>query len=49
MTFNEWGTAVTGWSAINIYKWIYKDGKSLDELRRAKMQELADQTERNNG
>jgi len=43
MGFNQWGQMVTGWSAINIYEWTFVDGndKSLDELRRAKMDEVA--------
>jgi hypothetical protein len=42
MTFNAWGQTVTGWSAINIYEWAHlsSSDKSLDELRRAKMEEL---------
>jgi hypothetical protein len=42
MTFNEWGQHITGWSAINIYEWTYLEssGKSLQELRKAKLEEL---------
>lgn len=42
LSFNAWGQAVTGWSAINIYEWAIhqKTKKSLDELRRVKMLEL---------
>jgi hypothetical protein len=43
MTFNAWGQKVTGWSAINIYEWAVveaKANKTLDELRREKVQEL---------
>jgi hypothetical protein len=45
--FNEWGQSVTGWSAINIYEWAIhtKTGKTLDALRREKIEEL----ERGNG
>lgn len=41
MAFNDWGKAVTGWSSINVYQWTYllSNRKSLDELRRAKMDE----------
>jgi hypothetical protein len=44
MTFNAWGKAVTGWSAINIYEWTIhkKTGKTLDALRRQKLAELED-------
>ena len=40
--FNEWGTKITGWSAINVYEWTYFkcSDKSLDDLRRAKMEEI---------
>ena len=40
---NDWGTSVTGWSAINIYEWVVHlpTGKVLDVLRR----EMMDQTE----
>ena len=46
MTFNEWGQTVTGWSAINIYEWTYLESsdRPLDELRRAKMEELETQS-----
>lgn len=39
--FNDWGKLVTGWSAINIYEWtaLASSGKSLDELRRARLAE----------
>ncbi|MEX0703052.1 MAG: hypothetical protein WD069_13235 [Planctomycetales bacterium] len=47
VNFNEWGRSVTGWSAINIYEWAIqtKTGKTLDTLRREKIEEL----ERGNG
>lgn len=42
MTFNAWGQKVTGWSAINIYEWAVdtKTNKTLDALRREKVQEI---------
>jgi hypothetical protein len=42
LTFNEWGSKVTGWSSICIYEWAKKkDGtKTLAELREAKMGEM---------
>jgi hypothetical protein len=42
MSFNDWGQSVTGWSAINIYEWTIheKTGKTLDALRREKIDEL---------
>ncbi len=35
--YNDWGTHVTGWSAINIYQQVVLDrtGQTLDELRKA--------------
>jgi len=33
MSYNEWGQKVTGWVALNIYKWGVLNGKTLDELR----------------
>lgn len=34
MSFNEWGCAATGWSAIQIYKWaVLPDGRLLEALR----------------
>jgi hypothetical protein len=43
MTYYEWGKRVTGWSAINVYEWAIRHdaGKTLDELRREKMAQLA--------
>lgn len=43
LRFNDWGTKVTGWSAINIYEWavLASADRSLDELRRQRMEELA--------
>lgn len=34
--YNEWGTVVTGWSAINIYREVIlaRTGQSLDALRK---------------
>jgi hypothetical protein len=42
VSFNDWGEAVTGWSAINIYEWTIHErtGKTLDALRREKLKEL---------
>lgn len=41
--FNNWGTKVTGWSAINIYEWTYlkSSDKSLDDLRKEEMKKIA--------
>lgn len=34
MSFNAWGCASTGWSAIQIYKWaVLPDGRLLEALR----------------
>lgn len=33
MSYNEWGQKVTGWVALNIYKWATLNGKTLGELR----------------
>lgn len=34
MSFNDWGCAVTGWTAIQIYKWaVLPDGRLLEALR----------------
>lgn len=43
MSYNAWGQAATGWSSINIYEWALhvEKGKTLDELRQAKMNEMA--------
>ena len=43
LTFNEWGSKVTGWSSICIYDWVKKkDGtKTLTDLRAAKMEQIA--------
>jgi hypothetical protein len=42
LTFNEWGSKVTGWSSICIYEWVKKkDGtQTLAELREMKMDEI---------
>jgi hypothetical protein len=41
-SFNDWGTRVTGWSAINIYDWaVTPSGKTLSQLRAERMEELA--------
>ena len=42
ISFNEWGSRVTGWSSICIYDWAkHKDAsKTLAELRREKMDEM---------
>ena len=34
MSYNEWGEKVTGWSSLNIYKWVLLKGKMLGELRK---------------
>lgn len=43
LRFNDWGTKVTGWSAINIYEWavLASADRTLDELRRQRMEEIA--------
>lgn len=34
MSYNAWGCAATGWSAIQIYKWaVLPDGRLLEALR----------------
>jgi hypothetical protein len=45
MSYNDWGQQITGWSAINIYEWSYlaSSDRSLDDLRREKMEVLAPQ------
>lgn len=41
VTFNEWGTDVTGWSAIGIYQWAVDDqGRTLAEHRATKLKEI---------
>jgi hypothetical protein len=42
LTFNEWGSKVTGWSSIGIYEWAKKkdDTKTLADLRAIKMDEI---------
>lgn len=47
MKYNEWGQSVTGWSAINIYEWSVHalSNKTLDILRREKLEELAQQAD----
>jgi len=42
MRFNDWGTKITNWSAINIYEWtvLKKNGCTLDKLRQEKLDEL---------
>jgi len=42
MTFNEWGTGITGWSSICIYDWAKKkdDARTLSQLRKEKMDEI---------
>ncbi len=42
MTYNAWGQKITGWSAINIYKWTIdeKTKKTLDDLRKEKAQAI---------
>jgi hypothetical protein len=39
LSYNDWGRKVTEWSTINIYDWAVKDGKTLADLRGAKMEE----------
>jgi predicted type IV restriction endonuclease len=35
MSFNEWGCQVTGWTAIQVYKWaVMPDGRLLEALRK---------------
>ena len=35
MSFNTWGCAATGWTAIQIYKWaVLLDGRLLEVLRK---------------
>lgn len=43
LRFNDWGTKVTGWSAINIYEWavLASADRTLDELRRQRVEEPA--------
>lgn len=45
LRFNIWGQKVTTWSAINIYEWTVHQasGKTLDELRQNKMEQIASQ------
>jgi len=40
--YNDWGQNITGWSSINIYEWtiLIRENKTLDELRREKMEAL---------
>ena len=40
--YNDWGTHVTGWSAINIYQQVVLDrtGQALDDLRKQLRQGL---------
>jgi len=47
MSYNEWGQRVTGWSALNIYSYAVHQGrgKTLDELRTEKMQQLQSETQ----
>ena len=33
ISWNVWAKQITGWSAVNIYANVLKDGKTLDELR----------------
>lgn len=33
VSWNVWAKKITGWSAVNIYANVTKDGKTLDELR----------------
>ena len=42
MSFNDWGSKVTGWSSICIYEWAALKGqtKTLAELRQEKMESL---------
>ena len=44
ITYNQWGQDVTGWSSICIYEWAVKldCDRTLDNLRRAKLQEIND-------
>ncbi len=51
MTFNDWGTTVTGWSSICIYQWAkLKDGsQTLDALRQEKIQQMENKNMTYNG
>lgn len=42
ISFNAWGSKVTGWSSICIYDWARTSDsdKTLGELRREKMEEI---------
>ncbi|WP_159727799.1 hypothetical protein [Methylosinus sp. Ce-a6] len=45
MSFNEWGTKVTGWSAICIYDWaVTPGGETLAALRAQKLENVAKKT-----
>jgi hypothetical protein len=50
MTFNEWGSKVTGWSSICIYDWAKpKDGlRTLADLRQEKMKQMEGEKAANN-
>jgi len=47
LSYNEWGKRVTGWSSLSIYLFaVHKElGKTLDELRAEKMQQLQAQAQ----
>lgn len=49
--YNDWGTHVTGWSAINIYPQLVlaRTGQTLDELRKQLRQGLVHHQGRLNG
>jgi hypothetical protein len=44
--YNDWGQNITGWSSINIYEWtiLTRENKTLDELRREKMEILENES-----
>ena len=46
MKYNEWGQKVKNWSSINIYEWtiLIRENKTLDELRREKMETLENES-----
>ncbi len=49
LTYNQWGQKVTGWSSICIYEWAIHEGsgKTLNELRMEKMEQIESKTSYN--
>jgi hypothetical protein len=49
LTYNQWGQKITGWSSICIYEWaIHKElGKTLDELRMKRIEQIESETSDN--